>query len=164
MERLTQKKEQLTSTTIYNRENSADFNKQKGRKGGIENSSLVISTSGLGDNEIAIQISTLKNNKGSIGEVISILEDEGLDPLNATSFETFEDRIFYTLHFQVLLNILSICCCIYFVSCYFTIIIFVPSVPKECHILIFSNNLILKCSFNLLNEMISSRANIYDSF
>ncbi|XP_049400081.1 uncharacterized protein LOC125864211 [Solanum stenotomum] len=101
VERLVQKKEEFTSTTISNKENLGDFNKQKRRSGGIENSSLVISTSKLGDKEIVFQISTLKINKGSIGEAISQLEDEGLVLLNATSFETFEDRVFYTLHFQV---------------------------------------------------------------
>ncbi|XP_006351394.1 transcription factor ORG2-like [Solanum tuberosum] len=101
VERLVQKKEEFTSTTISNKENSGDFNKQKRRSGGIENSSLVISTSKLGEKEIVVQISTLKINKGSIGEAISQLEDEGLVLLNATSFETFEDRVFYTLHFQV---------------------------------------------------------------
>ncbi|KAK4725426.1 hypothetical protein R3W88_028205 [Solanum pinnatisectum] len=101
VERLVQKKEEFTSTTISNKENSGDFNKQKRRSGGIDNSSLVISTSKLGDKEIVVQISTLKINKGSIGEAISQLEDEGLVLLNASSFETFEDRVFYTLHFQV---------------------------------------------------------------
>ncbi|XP_055809378.1 transcription factor ORG2-like [Solanum dulcamara] len=101
VERLIQKKEEFTSTIISNKKNSADFNKQKRRKGGIENSSLVITTSELGDKEIVVQISTLNNNKGSIGEAISELEDEGLVLLNATSFGTFEDGVFYTLHFQV---------------------------------------------------------------
>ncbi|XP_055826277.1 transcription factor ORG2-like [Solanum dulcamara] len=100
VERLIQKKEEFISTTIYSRENSVDLNKQK-RRGGIENSSLVISPSKLGDKEIVVQISTLKNNKCSIGEAISVLEDEGIVLLNATSFGTFEDRVFYTLHIQV---------------------------------------------------------------
>ena len=91
---MVQKKEEFTSKNI--------LNKQKRTKGGIENSSFVISTSKLSDKEIVVQISTLKINKGSISEAISQLEDEGLVLLNATSFETFEDRVFYTLHFQVL--------------------------------------------------------------
>ncbi|XP_015055389.2 transcription factor ORG2-like [Solanum pennellii] len=101
VERLVQKKEEFTSTYVFNRQNLGDFTKQKRIKGGIENSSFVISTSKLSDKEIVVQISTLKINKGSIGEAISQLEDEGLVLLNATSFETFEDRVFYTLHFQV---------------------------------------------------------------
>ncbi|KAK4725425.1 hypothetical protein R3W88_028204 [Solanum pinnatisectum] len=101
VERLVQKKEEFTSTTISNRQNLGDFTKQKRIKGGIENSSFVMSTSELGDKEIVAQISTLKINKGSISEAISQLEDEGLVLLNASSFETFEDRVFYTLHFQV---------------------------------------------------------------
>ncbi|MCE3215587.1 hypothetical protein HAX54_002878 [Datura stramonium] len=102
VERLIQKKEEFT---ISNRENSADFNKQRRRRrggGGIdENSSLVISASAIGDEEIMVQICTLKNNRGSIGEAISELEDEGLVLLNSSSFETFDDRVFHTLHFQV---------------------------------------------------------------
>ncbi|XP_010312405.2 uncharacterized protein [Solanum lycopersicum] len=101
VERLVQKKEEFTSTYVFNRQKLGDFTKQKRTKGGIENSSFVISTSKLSDKEIVVQISTLKINKGSIGEAISQLEDEGLVLLNANSFETFEDRVFYTLHFQV---------------------------------------------------------------
>ncbi|KAK4345986.1 hypothetical protein RND71_036162 [Anisodus tanguticus] len=101
VESLIEKKEEITSRNISNKENSADFNKQNRRRGGIENSSLIISASEVGDKEIVIQISTLKINKGSIGEAISELEDEGFVLLNASSFETFEDRVFYTLHFQV---------------------------------------------------------------
>ncbi|CAN4118516.1 unnamed protein product [Withania somnifera] len=89
VERLTQKKDEFTSRTISNKGNSADFNKQKRKK------------KELRALQIVFQISTLKNNKGSISEAISVLEDEGLVLLNATSFETFEDRVFYTLHFQV---------------------------------------------------------------
>lgn len=96
---MVQKKEEFTSKNI--------LNKPKRIKGGIENSSFVISTSKLSDKEIVVQISTLKINKGSIGEAISQLEDEGLVLLNANSFETFEDRVFYTLHFQVLSHILQ---------------------------------------------------------
>ncbi|XP_059288810.1 uncharacterized protein LOC132042222 [Lycium ferocissimum] len=101
VERLIQKKEEITSRTISSKENSANFNKQKRRRGGIESSSLVISASQIAEKEIVFQISTLKINKGSIGEAISELEDEGLVLLNASSFETFEDRVFHTLHFQV---------------------------------------------------------------
>ncbi|XP_009625856.1 transcription factor ORG2 [Nicotiana tabacum] len=100
VERLIEKKEELTSRTISNKENSADFNKQK-RRGGNEISSLVISASEVGDKEVVIQISTLKINKCSFGEAVSELEDEGLSLLNSSCFETFEDRVFYTLHFQV---------------------------------------------------------------
>ncbi|XP_060178365.1 transcription factor ORG2-like [Lycium barbarum] len=100
VERLTQKKEDLTSTTISNNENSTNFTKKK-RRGGIERSSSIISASEIGDKEVVVQVSTLKINKGSIAEAVSKLEDEGLVLLNASSFETFEDRVFYTSHFQV---------------------------------------------------------------
>ncbi|XP_009785053.1 transcription factor ORG3-like [Nicotiana tabacum] len=100
VEKLIEKKEDLTSRTISNKENSADFNKQK-RRGGNDSSSLVISASEVGDKEVVIQISTLKINKGSFAEAVSDLEDEGLLLLNSSSFETFEDRVFHTLHFQV---------------------------------------------------------------
>ncbi|OIT39748.1 PREDICTED: transcription factor ORG2-like [Nicotiana attenuata] len=100
VERLIEKKEELTSRTISNKENSADFNKQK-RRGGKDSSSLVISASEVGDKEVVIQISALKINKGSLAEAVSDLEDEGLSLLNSSCFETFEDRVFYTMHFQV---------------------------------------------------------------
>ncbi|XP_060176782.1 transcription factor ORG2-like [Lycium barbarum] len=101
VERLIQKKEEFTSRTISNKENSDDFNKQKRRRGGTESSSFVISANEVGDKEVVIQVSTLKINKGSFSKAISELEDEGLFLLNASTFETFEARIFYTLHFQV---------------------------------------------------------------
>ncbi|XP_019259577.1 PREDICTED: transcription factor ORG2-like isoform X2 [Nicotiana attenuata] len=99
VERLIEKKEELTARTISNKENSADFNKQKRR--GNESSSLVISASEIGDKEVVIHISTLKINKRSFAEAVSELEDEGLFLLNSSCIETFEDRVFHTLHFQV---------------------------------------------------------------
>ncbi|XP_059298133.1 transcription factor bHLH100-like [Lycium ferocissimum] len=92
VERLTQKKEDLTLRCIPNKQTI---------RGGIQSSLSVISANKVGDREVMIQISILKNNKGSFAEAISELEEEGLVLLNASTFETLEDRVFYNLHFQV---------------------------------------------------------------
>ncbi|XP_009616456.1 transcription factor ORG2-like isoform X1 [Nicotiana tomentosiformis] len=99
VERLTQKKEDLTLRSIPKKEYSADFNKQTIR-GGIQSSLSVISANQVGNREVIIHISTLKINKSSFAEAVSELEDEGLLLLNASSFETLGDRVFYNLHFQ----------------------------------------------------------------
>uniref|UniRef100_A0A1S4C5R7 Transcription factor ORG3-like n=1 Tax=Nicotiana tabacum TaxID=4097 RepID=A0A1S4C5R7_TOBAC len=109
VERLTQKKENLTLRSIPKKEYSADFNKQTLRRR-IQNSLcdyplgrhtlLVVSTNQVGDKEIVIQISILKTNKSSFAEAVSELEEERLLLLNASSFQTLEDRVFYNLHFQ----------------------------------------------------------------
>ncbi|XP_016465935.1 transcription factor bHLH100-like isoform X2 [Nicotiana tabacum] len=98
---LTQKKEDLTLRSIPKKEYSADFNnKQTIIKGGIQSSLSVISANQVGNREVIIHISILKTNKSSFAEAVSELEEEGLLLLNASSFETLGDRVFYNLHFQ----------------------------------------------------------------
>ncbi|XP_019256424.1 PREDICTED: transcription factor bHLH100-like [Nicotiana attenuata] len=100
VERLTQKKEDLTLRSIPKKEYSADFNKQTIIKGGIQSSLSVISANQVGNGEVIIHISILKTNKSSFAEAVSELEEEGLLLLNSSSFETLGDRVFYNLHFQ----------------------------------------------------------------
>nr|XP_016456195.1 PREDICTED: transcription factor ORG3-like [Nicotiana tabacum] len=87
VERLTQKKEDLTLRSIPKKEYSADFNKQTLR-GRIQNSLSIVSANQVGDREITIQISILKTNKSSFAEAISELEEEELHLLIASCFQT----------------------------------------------------------------------------
>ncbi|KAL5546583.1 hypothetical protein UlMin_006270 [Ulmus minor] len=60
-----------------------------------------VSASQLNDKEVAIQISTYKQVKNLLSEILYNLEEDGLLLLNASSLESFEERIFHTLHLQV---------------------------------------------------------------
>lgn len=66
-----------------------------------DRSSSVVSATRLGEKEIMIQISTTKNNKGWFGHVLSNLEQDGFVLQDSSSFESFEERIFYNLHLHV---------------------------------------------------------------
>ncbi|XP_028761467.1 transcription factor ORG2-like [Neltuma alba] len=61
----------------------------------------VVSTSRLSDNEAVVQISSDKLHKAAFSQVLLCLEKEGLLLLNASTFETFGQRIFYNLHLQM---------------------------------------------------------------
>ncbi|XP_034225828.1 transcription factor ORG2-like isoform X2 [Prunus dulcis] len=60
-----------------------------------------VSTYRLNDREVAIQISTLKTHNNLLSEILLNLEEEGLQILNASSFESSGERVFYNLHLQV---------------------------------------------------------------
>ena len=64
-----------------------------------------ISLSPMGEKEVAIQICTLKAKKNQLSDAMQNLEEDGLLLLNASYFETFGfgERVFFNLHFQVLL-------------------------------------------------------------
>ncbi|KAK6923422.1 Myc-type, basic helix-loop-helix (bHLH) domain, partial [Dillenia turbinata] len=67
----------------------------------IWNSKSAVSATPLGDNEIMIQISTGKVlNEIALSQVFQILEADGLQILNASSFTSFGERVFYNLHLQ----------------------------------------------------------------
>ncbi|XP_028761466.1 transcription factor ORG2-like [Neltuma alba] len=61
----------------------------------------VVSTSRLSDNEAVIQISSDKLHKTPFSEILLCLEKEGLLLLNASTFETFGQRVFHNLHLQM---------------------------------------------------------------
>lgn len=64
-------------------------------------SSSAVSTSRLSDCEVSVQISTLKSTRNSISQILQSLEEDGLEILNASSFESYGGRVFYNLHLQV---------------------------------------------------------------
>lgn len=64
-------------------------------------SSSAVSTSRLSDGEVSVQISTLKSTHNFISQILQSLEEDGLEILNASSFESYGGRVFYNLHLQV---------------------------------------------------------------
>ncbi|KAL6213782.1 hypothetical protein ACLB2K_013222 [Fragaria x ananassa] len=60
-----------------------------------------VSTSRLSDTEVAIQISTVKSTHNIISRILQSLEEDGLEILNASTFESSGGRVFYNLHLQV---------------------------------------------------------------
>lgn len=65
-------------------------------------SSSSFSATQIGDREIVIQSSMLECEKRcSFSEAVMRLEEEGFLVTNATSFRSFEGRVFYNLHLQV---------------------------------------------------------------
>ncbi|EXC19630.1 Transcription factor ORG2 [Morus notabilis] len=60
-----------------------------------------VSASQLNNKEVLLQISAFKLNKDPLSEILHNLEEDGLSVLNASSFESFDGRIFYNLHLQV---------------------------------------------------------------
>ncbi|KAL6211424.1 hypothetical protein ACLB2K_016650 [Fragaria x ananassa] len=60
-----------------------------------------VSTSRLSDTEVAIQISTVKSTHNIISRILQSLEEDGLEILNASTFESSGGRVFYNLQLQV---------------------------------------------------------------
>jgi len=67
-----------------------------------------VSASQLDDREAVIQISTRTVHKNALSEILVNLEEDGLVLLNASSFESFEGRVFCNLHLQVSFSNLSV--------------------------------------------------------
>lgn len=78
---------------------------RKAKKCAASSSSSVISASRVSQQEMAVQISTDINDghRNSLSEILVWLEEEGLSLLNASSFETFDGKVFHNLHVQVIL-------------------------------------------------------------
>ncbi|CAI9779534.1 unnamed protein product [Fraxinus pennsylvanica] len=99
VERLVERKENLVAK-ISRQENSNRYRKQR-RTADHQNSVLAVSASQIGDRDVLIQISTVKIKRGSFSEALLDLEQEGILVLNASSFESFDGRVFCNLHLQV---------------------------------------------------------------
>ncbi|CAA3018763.1 transcription factor ORG2-like [Olea europaea subsp. europaea] len=99
VERLLEKKENLVAK-ISKQENSIQHRKQR-RTVDHQSSILAVSANRIGDRDVVIQLSKLKTKKGSFSEALLELEQEGILVLNASSFESFDGRVFYNLHLQV---------------------------------------------------------------
>ena len=102
VEGLMRKKEELMAAMVGQEVKS---DKEKKTKCAATSSSSIVSTSRLGQREMAIQISTDINggHQNSLSEILVCLEEEGLLLLNASSFESFDGKVFHNLHLQVTL-------------------------------------------------------------
>ena len=103
---LTKKKEELLSR-ISRQEYAVNKESQR-KKIPNYNSSFVVSTSRLNDSELVIHISSYETYKIPLSEILMCLENNGLLLLNSSSSKTFGGRLFYNLHFRVILLSLSI--------------------------------------------------------
>ncbi|XP_022855256.1 transcription factor ORG2-like isoform X2 [Olea europaea var. sylvestris] len=99
VERLLEKKENLVAR-ISKQENSIQYRKQR-RTADHQSSILAVSANRICDRDVVIQLSKLKTKTGSFSEALLELEQEGILVLNASSFESFDGRVFYNLHLQV---------------------------------------------------------------
>ncbi|XP_024922954.3 transcription factor ORG2 isoform X1 [Ziziphus jujuba] len=104
VEGLVRKKEELLSKMSKQKGNLVhhDDDQENQVKTAAARSSLSsVSATQLNDREVAIQISTYKVNNNPISEILNTLEEDGFSMLNASSFESFEGRVFHSLHLQV---------------------------------------------------------------
>ncbi|KAK3020694.1 hypothetical protein RJ639_046557 [Escallonia herrerae] len=97
VERLVQKKEQLSSRIPW-QEDLAHAKKRRT----VRSSSSTVSATPLGDREVVLQIFTAEANNSQLCEALQILEEDGFCLLNASSFRSSGERVFYSLHLQVL--------------------------------------------------------------
>ncbi|KAL7116722.1 hypothetical protein ACP275_03G022500 [Erythranthe tilingii] len=106
VEKLIHKKEMLTTKiTSSSSSSSSSFglkkNQIKQNRSNYTNSA--VTTTRIGEREIVIQMSTKADYQKRvllISEAVMSLEEERFLVTNATSFESFDARIFYTLHIQ----------------------------------------------------------------
>jgi len=97
---LIQKKEELLSR-ICGKGDRETRHEKKPKSKAWSSLSTVTATQLDDDGEVVIQISTYVVHKNALSEIIVILEEDGLVLLNASSFESFEGRVFFNLHLQV---------------------------------------------------------------
>ncbi|KAL5059237.1 hypothetical protein RYX36_030841 [Vicia faba] len=100
VEGLTKKKEELLSR-ISQQQYPVSKESQRKIIPNNYNSSFVVSTSRLIDNELAIHISSYEPYKIPLSEILMCLENNGFLLLNSSSSKTFGGRLFYNLHIQV---------------------------------------------------------------
>uniref|UniRef100_A0A0A0L0Z2 BHLH domain-containing protein n=1 Tax=Cucumis sativus TaxID=3659 RepID=A0A0A0L0Z2_CUCSA len=97
------KKEELMAAMVGQ---EVKNDEEKKMKSAVSSSSSIISASRLSRHEMAIQISTDINGgqRNYLSEILICLEEEGLLLLNASSFESFDGKIFHNLHLQILFH------------------------------------------------------------
>ncbi|KAF8398250.1 hypothetical protein HHK36_017177 [Tetracentron sinense] len=98
VEGLIQRKEEILSS-ISRQGDQTHLEKQ--RKGAIRSSLSTVSASQVDNGEFVIQICTFQVNKSPFSEVLLNLEVDGLQVLNASSFASVGERVFYNLHLQM---------------------------------------------------------------
>ncbi|KAH0972219.1 hypothetical protein GBA52_024375 [Prunus armeniaca] len=89
---LIQKKEELLSRLRrLQQQEDPTYNEKQSRS----------AVSWFNDREVVLQISSYVVQKSPLSQILVDLEEHGLLLLNASSFESFEGRLFYSLHLQV---------------------------------------------------------------
>ncbi|VVB02988.1 unnamed protein product [Arabis nemorensis] len=68
---------------------------------GVTSYASTVSATRLGETEVMVQISSLKTEKCSFGNVLSGVEEDGLVLVDASSSRSQGERLFYTLHLQM---------------------------------------------------------------
>ncbi|XP_060174609.1 transcription factor ORG2-like [Lycium barbarum] len=104
IERLSKTKDLLLSTMSKKADSLVQIdNQRKLSMNGTscESSTTLISASPLCHGQVLVQISTTQANDFPISEAFQSLEEDGLILLNASSFKSFGDKIFHSLHFQM---------------------------------------------------------------
>ncbi|CAK9188491.1 unnamed protein product [Ilex paraguariensis] len=102
LEKLVQKKEELVSRT--SRQDELVIKSGNKRKVAIKKSLSAVSVSLVGntDREVLIQMSSVGVDEGpSLSEALIKLEEDGLLLLNASTFQSFGERVVYNLHLLV---------------------------------------------------------------
>ncbi|XP_049402346.1 transcription factor bHLH100-like [Solanum stenotomum] len=102
IERLSKTKDLLLSKKSNYSLLQIDDNKRKLIMGGTSSNSSTTSicASQLSNGQVLVQISTTQENDFPISQVFASLEEDGLILLNASSFKSFGDKVFHSLHFQ----------------------------------------------------------------
>ncbi|PIA48122.1 hypothetical protein AQUCO_01400600v1 [Aquilegia coerulea] len=102
VERLVQKKEEITSRTS-NKQNNVAYHPKKIKQHPLRQSHLPnVSVNAIDDKEIVVQISTSKINESHhFSNILQFLEKDELQILNASTFASCENKVFYTFHVQV---------------------------------------------------------------
>ncbi|KAG7027568.1 Transcription factor ORG2, partial [Cucurbita argyrosperma subsp. argyrosperma] len=101
VEGLMRKKEELM-TAMVGQEVDSDEEKRK-KCAATTSSSSIISATRLGRREMAVQICTDIDggHRNSLSELLVCLEEDGLLLWNASSFESFDGKVFHNLHLQM---------------------------------------------------------------
>lgn len=98
---LMKKKEELLSN--FSKQGSLLYQERK-RKTTTWSSLSDVSATQLNDREIVVQISTYKVHENPLSHIVLDLEEDGFSVLNSTTFESFEGRVFYSLHLLVCMH------------------------------------------------------------
>ncbi|XP_075103847.1 transcription factor ORG2-like [Nicotiana tabacum] len=103
IERLSQTKDLLLSTILSKKADSLvqpnNYNNKRNTTSSASSTSIFASP--LCNGQVLVHISTTQTNGFPISEAFQTLEEDGILLLNATSFKSFGDKIFHSLHFQM---------------------------------------------------------------
>ncbi|KAF5191900.1 Transcription factor org2 [Thalictrum thalictroides] len=102
VEKLVQRKEEILSRTSDKQNNVAYHSIKKIKQGPLGQSLPNVAVNTIDDNEIVVQICTTKINRSHhFSNILQSLEKDELQILNASTFASCENKVFYTLHVQV---------------------------------------------------------------